>query len=86
MTSRYKNVLTLIELSEKYDLQELTDLFNSQDEVSELAEDVAFVIISLWAMVPADSKNAFKEMLTNDIVRHQVKLMFTDGEDFTDND
>ena len=82
--SRYSNVKVLVDLSEHYDLQELENVLNAQydlDDVRELAEDIAFVIISLWARVPKESQKEFKESLLNDISKHQFRLMFKEEED-----
>lgn len=83
--SRYSNVKTLLDLSERYDLQEIEDLLNSEYDLDgsrrELAEDIAFVIISLWGRVPKIDQDDFKEMLTNDITRHQVRLMLNEEGD-----
>jgi hypothetical protein len=77
--SRYNNVVTLLETADTYDLEKLVDLLCDEDTSTEaLAEDLAFVIISLWAMVPDERKSYFKDRLTDEIVNVEIQEMFQD--------
>jgi len=74
--SRFKNVVTLLETAEDYNQEKLVELLLDEDTPTEdLAEDLAFVLISMWAMVPSPSKLFFKERLTNEIVNIELKDM-----------
>lgn len=75
--SRYKNITTLLDTAENYDLERLVKLL-SDDEISyeDLAEDVAFVLISLWGLIPEEKRLDFKERLTDEIVNVEIKEMF----------
>jgi hypothetical protein len=79
--SRFHNVKTLLELADNYDLEVLTDLLLDEDTSTEdLAEDLAFVLISMWALVPESRKIQFKELLTDEMVNLEIKKMFPEGD------
>lgn len=81
--SSYNNVKVLLEITETYNQKSLVDLLENgyANTTEELAEDIAFVLISLWGMVPKDKQNEFKERLTDDIVDHEISLMFDPEEE-----
>lgn len=80
--SRYNNIITLLDTAEDYNLERLVELLLDEDQPTEfLAEDIAFVIISLWAMVPEEWKTEFRNRLTDEIVTVQIKEMFKDAEE-----
>ena len=79
--SRYNNVITLLDVAENYDNEKIVTLVFRVEELTEaeeLAEDIAFVICSLWGMVPAYLQEQFKNRLTDEIVDVEIKEMFTD--------
>ena len=79
--SRYSNVITLLDVAENYDSNELVSLvyrIEEYTEAEELAEDIAFVIISLFGMVPVHLQERFKNRLTDEIVDVEIKEMFND--------
>ena len=76
--SRYSNVETLLDMAENYDNNKLVRMIAAADDYETLAEDIAFVIISLWGMVPAYLQQAFKNRLTDEIVNVEIQEMFDD--------
>lgn len=77
--NRYKNVTTLLDTAESYDLERITGILLTAydlDDVESLAEDIGFVVVSLWALIPADKQMKFKERLTDEIVNVEIKEMF----------
>jgi len=74
--SRFKNVTTLLETAEEYNQEKHVELLLDEDTPTEdLAEDLAFVLISMWSMVPDTRKLSFMERLTNEIVDVELKGM-----------
>ena len=77
--SRYSNVVTLLDIAENYDQDKVIELLLDEDvDTESLAEDIAFVIISLWGMVPPEKQYEFKNRLTDEIVTYQIEEMFKD--------
>ena len=81
--SRFGNVKTLLNVAEYYDPAMLSKIlqWKELDELDELAEDIAFVLISMWAMVPEDKKQTFIDRLTDEIVNVEIKEMFPSEEE-----
>ena len=78
--SRFNNVTILLKQGTDYNREELYELLLDEDTDSEaLAEDIAFVIISLFGMVPKDKWKAFTERLTVEIVNHEIERMNDDA-------
>ncbi|MET0787364.1 MAG: hypothetical protein ABWY25_11735 [Paenisporosarcina sp.] len=78
--SRYNNVVTLLDMAENYNHEVLIELLLDEDTDTEtLAEDIAFVLISLWGMVPEYRQTEFKNRLTDEIVNVEIKEMFGDA-------
>lgn len=77
--SRFSNVVNLLEIAENYNHETLVELLLDEDtSTEELAEDIAFVLISMWALVPFNRKLAFKERLTDEIVTVEISKMFSE--------
>ena len=80
--SRFNNVQVLLDTTENYNLQELTELLLDEDvPTEELAEDIAFVLISMWSLVPESRKIQFKESLTDEMVNLEIAGMFPHDEE-----
>lgn len=77
--SRYNNIQTLLDQAENYNQQELVDLLQDEEsEWDELAEDIAFVLISLRGMITENTWYLFRDRLTDEIVNVEIKEMFED--------
>ena len=82
--SRYSNVQLLLKVAETNNQDDLIQVMESSYANSSyeyLAEDIAFVIISLWGMVPKTKQLEFKERLTDDIVDYEMSQMFDPEEE-----
>jgi hypothetical protein len=72
--SRYNNIKTLLDIADNYNLETITELLLDEDTpTEELAEDIAFVVISMWSMVPEMRKQMFRERLTDEIVNVEIQ-------------
>jgi hypothetical protein len=56
----------------------LSSRFPQEDAIEELAEDIAFVLISLWGMTRPETRTEFINRLTDEIVNVEIKDMFND--------
>jgi len=80
---RFNNVKVLMDTAEDYNQDNLVEILLDEDNpTEELAEDIAFVVISMWSMVPTAKKLAFKERLTDEMVNIEIAEMFTSEVEF----
>lgn len=80
--TRFNNVKVLLNTADNYNQDDIIELLLDEDTpVEYIAEDIAYVIISMWALVPADRKRDFKDRLTDDIVNLEIAQMFYDEEE-----
>lgn len=70
--SHYKNVKTLTDLAFTYDMQSIVNLIEFSDE-EELADDIAYVIISLFASYSLPERKKFVDVLLTEITTHDFK-------------
>jgi hypothetical protein len=84
--SRFNNVQVLLDTAEDYHLAKLVEILDIpcrhlgrddyDQDITDLSEDVAYVLISMWSMVPAEKKVEFKERLTDEMVNLEIENMF----------
>jgi hypothetical protein len=83
--SRFKNVQVLLETAEDYHLAKLVEIMaipcrhladDYDEDITDLSEDIAYVLISMWSMVPESKKQEFRERLTDEMVNLEIENMF----------
>lgn len=83
MTTEFKDMTTLLDILDEYNLQEVVDLltkYDNEDDIRQLAESISMLLISMSIYIP--NHRDFRERMLSEATYVDFKQMILDfGED-----